>query len=121
MSELIKIFEFTASQAHAFTAEQSVTGEPIVIGDVTVIPVSKLSCGFAGGGSDLADKKKKDGLAGGSGIKISKTPLSFVAVCGKDVQMLHVAEEEVQKKGLTEALTPVVNLLKDKLSKKDAE
>lgn len=108
MSELLKIFEFTFEQARTFSAEQSVTGEPIVIGDVTIIPVSKLSCGFAGGGSDLAAKKKADGLMAGSGMKITKTPLSFLAVCGTEVKMLHVAEEEVQKKGILDALSPLI-------------
>lgn len=121
MSELLKVFEFTTSQARAFTAEQSVTGEPIVIGDVTVIPVSKLSCGFAGGGSDLAAKKKADGLMAGSGMKITKTPLSFLAVCGSEVKMLHVAEEEVKKKGIMDTLAPLIEQLKQKKAEKKAE
>ncbi len=117
MSELLKIFEFTADQAKALSKEQSVTGEPIVIGEVTVVPVSKLSCGFTGGGSDLAQKKKADGIMAGAGVKITKTPLSFLAVCGKEVQILHVAEEEAKTKGLINALLPLVAQLKDKAKK----
>ena len=117
MSELLKIFEFTAEQAKALSKEQSVTEEPIVIGEVTVIPVSKLSCGFTGGGSDLAKKKKADGIMAGAGVKISKTPLSFLAVCGKEVQILHVAEEEAKSKGLLNALLPLVAQLKEKTKK----
>lgn len=120
MSELLKIFEFTAEQAKAFTAEQSVTGEPILINDVTIIPVSKLSCGFAGGGSDLAAKKKSDGLMGGSGMKVTKTPLSFLAVCGSDVQILHVAEEEMNKKSIIDTLSPLIDQLKEKMAEKKA-
>lgn len=117
MSELLKIFEFTAEQAKALSKEQSVTEEPIVIGEVTVIPVSKLSCGFTGGGSDLAQKKKADGIMAGAGVKITKTPLSFLAVCGKEVQILHVAEEEAKSKGLLNALLPLVAQLKEKTKK----
>lgn len=117
MSELLKIFEFTAEQAKALSKEQSVTEEPIVIGEVTVIPVSKLSCGFTGGGSDLAQKKKADGIMAGAGVRISKTPLSFLAVCGKEVQILHVAEEEAKSKGLLNALLPLVAQLKEKTKK----
>lgn len=117
MSELLKIFEFTAEQAKALSKEQSVTEEPIVIGEVTVIPVSKLSCGFTGGGSDLPQKKKADGIMAGAGVKITKTPLSFLAVCGKEVQILHVAEEEAKTKGLINALLPLVAQLKDKAKK----
>lgn len=117
MSELLKIFEFTAEQAKVLSKEQSVTGEPIVIGEVTVVPVSKLSCGFTGGGSDLAQKKKADGIMAGAGVKITKTPLSFLAVCGKEVQILHVAEEEAKSKGLLNALLPLVTQLKEKTKK----
>lgn len=117
MSELLKIFEFTAAQARTLSKEQSVAGEPIVIGEVTVIPISKLSCGFTGGGSDLAQKKKADGIMAGAGVKITKTPLSFLAVCGKEVQVLHVAEEETKSKGLVNALLPLVTQLKEKAKK----
>ncbi len=120
MSELLKIFEFTASQAKALSKEQSVAGEPIVIGDVTVIPISKLSCGFTGGGSDLARKKRADGIMAGAGVKITKTPLSFLAVCGKEVQVLRVSEEETKTKGLVNALLPLVTQLKEKASEKKA-
>ena len=117
MSELLKIFEFTAEQAKILSREQSVTEEPIVIGEVTVIPISKLSCGFTGGGSDLAQKKKADGIMAGAGVKITKTPLSFLAVCGKEAQILHVTEEEAQSKGLVNALLPLILQLKEKVKK----
>ncbi len=120
MSELLKVFAFTAEQARTLAKEQSVLGEPVVIGEVTVIPVSKLSCGFTGGGSDLAQKKKADGIMAGAGVKITKTPLSFLAVCGREVQMLHVAEEETKSKGLVNALLPLVTQLKEKAAAKKA-
>lgn len=119
MSELLKIFEFTAQQAKALSAGQTVTDAPIVLGDVTVIPVSKLSCGFAGGGSDLL--KNPNGVAAGTGVKVTKTPLSFLAVCGGEVQMLHVAAEDADKTSIMESLTPLVEQFKDKIAAKKAE
>ncbi len=119
MSELLRIFDFTAQQARMLSAGQSVTEAPIVLGDVTVIPVSKLSCGFAGGGSDLL--KNPNGVAAGAGVKVTKTPLSFLAVCGSEVQVLHVAAEEEGKKGLMDALTPLVEQFKEKIAAKRAK
>jgi len=119
MSELLRIFDFTAQQARMLSAGQSVTDAPIVLGDVTVIPVSKLSCGFAGGGSDLI--KNPNGVAAGAGVKVTKTPLSFLAVCGSDVQVLHVSAEETGKKGLMGALAPLVDRFKEKIAAKKAE
>lgn len=90
---ILKVLEFTADKALAIAGQQSVAGEPIVIGDVTVIPVSSVSCGFAGGGSDLPAKQKSDALMAGAGAKVSMTPLSFLAASGGEVQLLRVPQE----------------------------
>ena len=119
MSELMKVFEFTAEQTRTLSAGQSVAETPIVLGDVTVIPVSKLSCGFAAGGSDLI--KNPNGIAAGAGVKITKTPLSFLAVCGQEVQVLHIAAEEAGKKSILDSLTPLVDQFKNKIAAKKAE
>lgn len=90
---ILKVLEFTADKALAIAGQQSVAGEPIVIGDVTVILVSSVSCGFAGGGSDLPAKQKSDALMAGAGAKVSMTPLFFLAVSGGEVQLLRVPQE----------------------------
>ena len=118
MKELLKVFEFAADRTMALSREQSVTGEPMVFGDVTVIPVSKVSCGFAGGGADLNTSKKPDAMASGVGIKVTRTPLSFLAVCNGQVQVLHVAPEAVEKVGLAEAIAPLVAQIKESFFKK---
>ena len=120
MSQLLSIFEFTTTQIRAMAAEQSVADAPIVIGDVTLVPISKLSCGFSLGGSDLAQKKKADGLMAGAGAKVTKTPLSFLAVQNGQVQVLSVAEEEVKKKGIMGAIKPILDGLKEKSAAKKA-
>ena len=49
MNDILKVLEFTADKAQSIAAAQSVAGDPIVIGEVTVIPISAIACGFAGG------------------------------------------------------------------------
>lgn len=107
---ILKVLEFTADKALAIAGQQSVAGEPIVIGDVTVIPVSSVSCGFAGGGSDLPAKQKSDALMAGAGAKVSMTPLSFLAVSGGEVQLLRVPQEAASG-NLTETLKGMVSQL----------
>lgn len=118
MKELLKVFEFAADRTMALSKEQSVTGEPMIFGDVTVIPVSKVSCGFAGGGADLNTSKKPDAMASGVGVKVTRTPLSFLAVHNGQVQVLHVAPEAVEKVGLAEAIAPLVAQIKESFFKK---
>ncbi len=120
MSQLLNIFEFTTTQIRALAAEQSVADAPIVVGDVTLIPISKLNCGFSCGGSDLAQKKKADGLMAGAGAKVSKTPLSFLAVSNGQVQLLSVSEEEAKSKGIMGAVKPLLDSFKEKSAAKKA-
>ena len=121
MSELLKLFDMTARQAHTMALEQSVAGDPIVIGGVTLIPVSKISCGFSSGGSEQGQKKNPGGMTAGAGAKITKTPLIFLAVWEDQVEVLNVNQEEAKKKGLTAALKPLVQSFKEKAAAKKAE
>ena len=69
----------------------TVIGNPITTPDGTmIIPVSKLSFGFATGGSDLASKSPKDVIGGGSGGGVTIQPLCFLVVKNGDVKILHI-------------------------------
>ena len=59
----------------------TVVGQPITAGEVTIIPVSRISLGFGTGGSDF-------GGGGGAGLKV--IPVGFLVVSGTSVKMLPV-------------------------------
>ena len=107
---ILKVLEFTADKTLAIAGAQGVAGEPIVIGDVTVIPISSVSCGFAGGGTDLPSKQNSDAVMAGAGAKVSKTPLSFLAISGGDVQLLRVPQESAGG-SILDTLKPMVEKL----------
>ncbi|MDE5854962.1 MAG: sporulation protein YtfJ [Ruminococcus sp.] len=59
----------------------SVIGDPITTADgTTIIPISKVTYGFASGGSDLPSKYDKDLFAGGAGAGISIKPEGFLII-----------------------------------------
>ena len=60
----------------------SIIGDPITTPDGTVIiPVSKVTYGFASGGSDLPTKKEnRDCFGGGSGAGVTIQPLGFLTI-----------------------------------------
>ena len=71
----------------------TIIGNPITTPDGTVIiPISKISYGFAAGGSDFAAKSSpaKDLFGGGSGAGVSITPVAFIAVCNGEVSLLNI-------------------------------
>ncbi len=59
----------------------AIIGEPLALADgTTIIPVSKISYGFASGGSDLPSKYDKDLFGGGAGAGISIKPEGFLVI-----------------------------------------
>jgi len=71
----------------------TIIGEPVICPDGTVIiPVSKVSYGFASGGSDLPPKTntQKEFFAGGSGAGVSIQPVAFLVVNNGQVKMLNM-------------------------------
>lgn len=69
----------------------TIIGDPISCGDgVTIVPVSKISVGFASGGSDLPTRTQKDYFAGGAGGGMSVNPVGFMVVKGGEVQLMQL-------------------------------
>lgn len=72
----------------------TIIGTPIEAGSAVIIPVSKISVGFAGGGNDYAGKHSKDGrnnFGGGGGTGVTVTPVGFLIVGeGGRVEMVNV-------------------------------
>jgi uncharacterized spore protein YtfJ len=82
LSDVIK----TALDQIQFIAKtETVVGEPITAGNVTLIPVSKISIGFAAGGGDAEEKKPGSGAGTGGGVSI--TPVAFISITGDRVQV----------------------------------
>ena len=90
----------------------TIIGEPITSPDGTlIIPVSKVSYGFAAGGSDLPTKKEnKDCFGGGSGAGVTIQPVAFLTVYQGDVRLVSVDREECTADKL-------VNMIPDFLKK----
>ena len=69
----------------------TVVGTPITTPDgVTIIPVSKVSVGFGGGGSDFASKNPENPFGGGVGGGVKVSPVCFLVVKDGNVRMLSV-------------------------------
>ena len=85
----------TMSNVREMVGANAIVGDPIVVGDdTTIIPISKVSFGFAGGGSDFVPKSgntSDNPFGGGSGAGVTITPIAFL-VCKEDtVRLLPIA------------------------------
>ena len=94
---LSEMMSSSMSKIREMVDVNTVIGDPIVTGDgVTIIPVTKVSIGYGGGGSDFATKNypanRDNAFGGGAGAGVSITPVAFLIVRGENVRMLPVAE-----------------------------
>ena len=91
--KLPNMLEGTMEKIRSMVDSNSVVGEPIVSGDVTLIPISKISIGFGGGGSDFNSKhpNQEQPFGGGMGAGVKVTPIAFLVIKGDSVRMLPVA------------------------------
>lgn len=93
LSEVIK----TALDHIQYIAKtETVIGEPITAGDTVLIPVSKVSIGFAAGGGGKDDTC---GSGAGTGGGVNVTPIAFISIRGDrvDVHSLTQADQSLCK------------------------
>ena len=105
----------------------TVIGDPIVTeGGVTIIPVTKVSIGYGGGGSDFATKNypanRDNAFGGGAGAGVTITPVAFLVVRGENVRMLPVAEPaSTSVDRLIEQLPDLIDKLQSFVESRKAE
>ena len=108
----------TMSKIREMIDVNTVVGAPITTPDgVTIIPVTKVSIGYGGGGSDFATKNypagRDNACGGGAGAGVSITPVAFLVIRGENVRMLPIAEPA------STSVDRLIELLPDLLDKAD--
>ena len=91
---LPNMLESTIAKIREMVDVNSVIGEPITAEGVTIIPISKVSVGFGGGGSDYVSRnlnKQENPFGGGAGGGVKVTPVAFLIIKDGSVRLLPVA------------------------------
>lgn len=88
-----EVLQTTMEKIHEIVDANTVVGKPIVTQDgVTLIPVSRLSFGFATGGSDFGKTPNTaKNFGGGAGAGVNVFPVAFLIVKDGSVRLLPVA------------------------------
>lgn len=75
------ILESTIEKVKDLVNVSTIIGEPMKVdGGVTIIPVSKVTYGFASGGSDFPSKSNQDIFGGGGGAGVTILPVAFLVI-----------------------------------------
>lgn len=123
------ILETTIEKVKNLVNVSTIIGDPITVdGGITIIPVSKVTYGFASGGSDFPSKSNKEIFGGGGGAGVTITPVAFLVVSDGEVTLKHItaydnAAERVVNlvPEMFDKVTSLVNKVKKENEKADAQ
>ena len=88
-----EVLQTTMNKILEMVDANTVVGQPIITQDgVTLVPVSRLSFGFATGGSDFGKTQNvPKSFGGGAGAGVNVIPVAFLVVKDGSVKILPVA------------------------------
>ena len=116
---LKQVIDSSLSNLKTFLNADTVVGTPITLpGDVVIVPISKVSCGFTSGGIDFDSKNnpKRDvpHFGGGNGAGVSVTPVTFLVISEGNVRLMNVNGTGVSSD------SAIVNVISDVVDKSPA-
>lgn len=98
----------------------TIVGEPIAAEGTTIIPVSKVSFGFASGGSDLPTQAAEK-FAGGAGAGVTVKPVAFIVIKPDgDVKMLELGSKGGAVDSVVDAIPGIIEKIKTMIAEKKA-
>lgn len=105
------ILETTIEKIRELVDVSTIIGDPMYLeGGMTIIPVSKVTYGFASGGSDFPSKTNAQLFGGGGGAGVTITPVAFLIISDGEVTLKHITAYD-------NAAERVVNLVPEMFDK----
>lgn len=98
---------------------QTIIGETIDAGEgIKIIPISKVTYGFASGGTDFPTKTSKELFGGGGGAGVTISPVAFLVIKNGDVSVKYISEgPEGSAERIISMVPDVVNKVTDVVTK----
>ena len=97
----------------------TIIGDPIALGEgITIVPVSKVSFGFASGGTELPTSKPSMPFGGGSGGGVSIQPIAFLVLEGGKVSLLQIQTADTTADRVVNMVPTVVDKVSGILQQK---
>ncbi len=116
-----KIMENTLEKMRQMVDVSTIIGEPMVTGNTTLIPVSKVSYGFTSGGTDLPSKSNAELFGGGGGGGITITPVAFIVIQDNKCRMMQINNYTSSADRAIAMIPDLVDKLTELLQAKDSK
>jgi len=115
VNNVVEILRGVVGELKEMAQSESIIGEPITVGDRTVIPVVKLSVGFGAGGGQGEGDKARTGFGGGGGGGATIEPAAFIIMDKDGISLLPA--KKATWEGVIESIPGIakkISQLKDK-------
>lgn len=119
-NNVVDILKGVVGELREISKSETIIGEPISVGNRTVIPVVTISVGFGAGGGQGEDKKAMAGFGGGGGGGAKIEPAAFIILDDDGVSLLPMAKGKWDQ--IIDAIPGIakkITKLKDKFSSDD--
>ena len=112
-SSVESLIERVMGELRRIVQTETVVGHPVTAGDVTLIPVSKITFGFGAGGGQ--EGKGQSGTGGGAAVE----PIAFVVIDAEGkVQILTLQDKEIGLGQLVKLMPEAVDKIRKMVGKK---
>lgn len=112
-SDLNNVIDTTMEKIKTLMKTNTIVGDPLYIGNVSIIPISKVSVGFVVGGGEYSDKSDRRvanhyPMTGGTGGGMSISPVGFLINSDGDIKYV-----DVEDKTAYQATLNIINKLSE--------
>lgn len=111
MNNIIQLLNISVDKIKSMVDVNVVMGKMMTYNNVSVIPISKVKCGFISGGVDQKENQetKKNPFGGASGGTMTLTPIAFLVILENDAKVLHLDEHSHILENLIDLIPDTIN------------
>lgn len=121
-NNVVEILKGVVGELREIARSETIIGEPVTVGDTTVIPIVKISVGFGAGGGQGENQKAGTGFAGGGGGGANIEPAGFIIMSPDGVKFLSTGKGKWE--GIIDAIPGIaskVSKWREKLKNDDSD
>ncbi len=115
-----EIFNTLFERLEKFIRTETIVGEPIQVGSITLVPIMSVSFGIGGGEGSGKDSKGNDGSGGGGGVGCKMTP-NAMAVVKNDHLSIYPLTDRGSLEKIIEMVPELITKIEHFSGKKKAE
>ena len=105
------VFNILFERLEKFLRTETVVGEPIQVGNITMMPIISVSFGLAAGEGSGKDNKQNDGSGSGGGVGCKITPNAMLVIKNDEVSVVPLTNRG--------SLERIVEMVPDIIAKMD--